>query len=371
MDADFWEEHKPKFLKSTHLAEEIPHYNPADPYPAVPAELKARQQWVVWLYHFKTGDDKPSKILYQTDGWAASTSDPRTWTTYPLAWACYQKHTDRQLFEYRYRDNPNVPYQDLTCDLAGIGYVFNSKDPLTGVDLDNCIDTNRNIKPWARPIVEKLKPVSYGEVSPNDYGIKFWTHAHLPEIVKHKVYLDEANDEAIEVYDSKRYFTVTGRGKGQITEGQAVIDWLVKEYMTPDPTPKTIGTPRTTPQANLKTADEVIQRLRQSRQSHKFDALMRGDMTGYGSHSEADIALCSVIAFWTQDKSTIDAIFRQSQLYRDKWDERHRTDGATYGEMTIEKALSGQREVYKPRRRLQSRASWLEPGTSKRNTWIK
>ena len=379
MDADFWEEHKPKFLeqdpsKTTPIVAETPPMKPyieGDPYPTVPAELKARRQWVVWLNHFKTGDDKPSKMLYQTNGWAASTSNPRTWTTYPLALACYQEHTARQSFEYRYRDNLKVPYQHLTCDLAGIGYVFSTEDPLSGVDLDNCIDANRNIKPWARPIVEKLKPVSYGEVSPNNHGIKWWTRAHLPEIAKHKVYLDEANGEAIEVYDSKRYFTVTGRGKGQIADGQAVIDWLVKEYMTPEPTPKAIRTPRTAPQANLKTADAVIQRIRQSRQCHKFDALMRGDITGYGSQSEADIALCSVIAFWTQDTTVIDDIFRQSQLYREKWDEKHKGDGATYGEMTIEKALSGQREVYKPRRRLQSRASWLQPGTSRRNTWIK
>ena len=38
MDADFWEEHKPKFLKSTHLAEEVPHYPPTDPYPTVPSD---------------------------------------------------------------------------------------------------------------------------------------------------------------------------------------------------------------------------------------------------------------------------------------------------------------------------------------------
>ena len=101
----------------------------------------------------------------------------------------------------------------------------------------------------------------------------------------------------------------------------------------------------------------MTQHIQQSKQSHKFDALMQGDITGYGSQSEADIALCSVIAFWTQDPTVIDAIFRQSQLYRDKWDEQHRTDGATYGEMTIEKALSGQREVYKPKSKRNTRKS--------------
>lgn len=346
MDQEYWEQMQPRFLSPDTRDRD-------DPLKAVPVELKALPQWVVWLEHVKEGEDKPSKIPYQTNGWAASTSDPKTWTTYSLALACYQKHTAGQRFEYRYRPNRNAPYQHLKCDLAGIGYVFSPEDPLSGVDLDNCIDENGKLKLWAVPIVEKLKPVSYGEVSPNKYGIKFWTQADLPEITEHKVYLNEVNGEAIEAYDSKRYFTVTGRGKGDIAEGQAVIDWLVKEYMTPDPTPTQIGTPHSTPQANLKTANEVIQHLRQSRQSHKFDALMRGDTTGYGSQSEADIALCSVIAFWTQDTNAIDRIFRQSALYRPKWDEKHRTDGATYGEMTIEKALLGNRETYTPTRRTQ------------------
>ena len=103
------------------------------------------------------------------------------------------------------------------------------------------------------------------------------------------------------------------------------------------------------PQSNFKSAGEVIQQIRQSKQCHKFDTLMRGNTTGYGSQSEADIALCSVIVFWTQNSTVIDAIFRQSQLYRDKWDEKHRADGATYGQMTIEKALSQSRKTYTPK----------------------
>ena len=51
-----------------------------------------------------------------------------------------------------------------------------------------------------------------------------------------------------------------------------------------------------------------------------------------------------MVAFWTQDPNTIDVIFRQSRLMRDKWDEKHRADGTTYGQMTIEKAISECRE---------------------------
>jgi hypothetical protein len=50
------------------------------------------------------------------------------------------------------------------------------------------------------------------------------------------------------------------------------------------------------------------------------------------------MALCGLIARFTRDGEQIDRVFRQSELYRGKWDEYR--GGNTYGEMTIEKALS-------------------------------
>jgi hypothetical protein len=42
----------------------------------------------------------------------------------------------------------------------------------------------------------------------------------------------------------------------------------------------------------------------------------------------------------------MDRLFRQSGLYRPKWDERHFTDGRTYGRATIEQAMEGTSEFY-------------------------
>ena len=319
-----------------------PTPTPIDPFPAVPAELKTIPQWVVWRKAVRDG--KPTKVPYQVNGAKAKTNDPSTWTDYQTV--CQHAHR-----------------------FDGIGFVFCAEDPLCGVDLDDCLDENRKIKPWAQPIVDRLKPVSYREISPSGGGIKYWTRAKLilPKDAKHKIYIVDGPD-AIEAYDSVRYFTVTGHnGKGQIGDGQSVVDWLVSAYLTPETQPSPETSPATPkkrvaakPSQNsqthsyFKTADAVIDRIRQSRQCHKFDALMRGDQTGYGSQSEADKALCSVIAFWTQDEGFIDTIFRQSALYRDKWDEKHRRDGATYGEMTIEKAVSGKSETYTPRKKQRS-----------------
>lgn len=82
----------------------------------------------------------------------------------------------------------------------------------------------------------------------------------------------------------------------------------------------------------------IIEKASCAANGAKFDALMRGDLSEHGDdHSAADMALCSMLAFWTRVPEQIDRIFRTSGLMRDKWDERHGRD--TYGNITIQKAL--------------------------------
>ena len=88
---------------------------------------------------------------------------------------------------------------------------------------------------------------------------------------------------------------------------------------------------------------EIIEALRWDKNAPKFVRLFdEGDITGYGSHSEADAALCSIIAFRAGPNPTlIDAIFRQSALYRDdKWE---RMD---YRTKTIACGIESRRGVY-------------------------
>jgi hypothetical protein len=47
-----------------------------------------------------------------------------------------------------------------------------------------------------------------------------------------------------------------------------------------------------------------------------------------------------LLACETNDPIQIDRIFRQSQLMRPKWDERHFADGSTYGQVTIARAIA-------------------------------
>lgn len=51
-----------------------------DPFPAVDAELKEKQQWVLWMSEIRDG--KPTKIPYQVNGQKAKSNDRTTWTDY-------------------------------------------------------------------------------------------------------------------------------------------------------------------------------------------------------------------------------------------------------------------------------------------------
>ena len=68
----------------------------------------------------------------------------------------------------------------------------------------------------------------------------------------------------------------------------------------------------------------------------KFQLLWEGTWqdAGYSSQSEADLALCTLLSFWSgREKEQIDRLFKQSGLMRDKW---NRID---YREATINKAV--------------------------------
>ena len=83
----------------------------------------------------------------------------------------------------------------------------------------------------------------------------------------------------------------------------------------------------------------------QSTNAPKFIKLFDdGDTSDYnGDASNADGALCAILAYRTRDKAQIDRLFRQSALIRPKWDEKRGT--RTYGEITVDGALDFQKSV--------------------------
>src|SRR5215211_8705228 len=89
--------------------------------------------------------------------------------------------------------------------------------------------------------------------------------------------------------------------------------------------------------------EEVLRLAGRASNSAKFEALWRGDISGYESHSEADQAIVSLLAFYTQDEEQLDRLYRQSGLCRDKW-----LDRPDYRHRTISHALSNLSETYTP-----------------------
>ncbi len=141
----------------------------------IPEELRRRRQWVVWK--LETRDDKPTKVPYIAGGVGkASSTELLTWRTFDEA--------VQALGTGRY---------------AGVGFVFCSGDPFTGIDLDDCRDPETGeLEEWAAELVASLG--GYAEASPSGTGVHIIVRGKSPNKKRGRV----------EAYSSERFFTVTG-----------------------------------------------------------------------------------------------------------------------------------------------------------------
>lgn len=288
---------------------------------AVPGTLLEYDQWLCWREDERDG--KATNIpIDPTTGEFASTTDAETWAPFETA---------REQVQFGTED--------------GLGFVFTDDDPIVGVDLDDCRDPETGeIDAWAVDVIETLD--SYTEVSPSGTGFHVLVTGALP---------DGRNRRGeIELYETARFFTVTAdhiegtpttlRGRtselGDVYDAYLAPDEEASEQRARDIDERDDGT---------LDDDELLEKATNAANGEKFARLWRGDTSGYESHSEADMALCSLLAFWTGgDPHRMDELFRDSGLMREKWDEQHFADGSTYGEKTIERAISGTSEFYDP-----------------------
>jgi archaellum biogenesis ATPase FlaH len=96
---------------------------------------------------------------------------------------------------------------------------------------------------------------------------------------------------------------------------------------------------------------EVLSLIASSRSGGKATKLYKGDMSEYGhDHSSAEMALMNYLVYYTQDYEQLCRLYYDSNLSRDKWDEVHSSDGRTYGEMTIERAINDCEHFFKFKR---------------------
>jgi primase-polymerase (primpol)-like protein len=299
---------------------------------AMPIELRHLDQWVAW--GTRSRDGALTKVpLDPADGRYASTADPETWGCFDTALGAVRRP-----------------------DVTGIGFVFTDCDSYVGVDLDDCrVPEAGTLTEPAAEICDTLG--SYTEVSPSGTGVHVIVRGTLPAGARRR--------GSVELYETGRFFTMTGARvvgtPAAVAERPAALQGVHRRHVAQSVEAESAGGTSTSTTAGGDRIDRpltfatdlddhtLLSKAQSAANGAKFTALWRGETSGYDSHSEADMALCCLLAFWTgHDHRRMDALFRDSGLYREKWDAVHYADGATYGERTVERATRHVTDAFEP-----------------------
>jgi primase/DNA polymerase family protein len=307
---------------------------------AIPDFLIDLDRWVCWRGIWDPRKKKYDKPPFTPQGYGASSTNPKSWSPFSDAWIGYEKGG---------------------LHFSGIGFVLDvdaAEDliHLIGVDFDHCLTldasgqyliTDARIARW----VEEID--TYTEISPSGEGLRLFLIGVLPP--------GGRKGKDIEVYESGRYLTVTGRSfhahPKLIANRQSQIEKFHAEAF-----PNTGLRPDgARPEAiELSQSDgELLEIAFRAKNGKSIKRLFDGDMSAYNSaltgvpdHSAADLALCSKLVFYSGGSpERLDRFFRASRLIRPKWDKRHYSNGDTYGQRTIELALNNCREFFGQKKR--------------------
>ena len=296
-----------------------------------PILLAECRQWICWRLEPSSKGDRQNKTPYSPHAnRRASSIDPATWGMLADA----QKARER----YGY---------------TGLGFVFTNDDDFVGVDIDHCRNKETGaLNEVATAIIAKA--ATYIEVSPSGEGLHLFFHGKIPEGG------NKNSATGVEMYAFGRYFTMTGNrltdASLEVLKDDGVLAWIHAEYIKPPKQEKPKPERKAPKQQKQRSSaaplsdEAVLERALAVDKGELFSNLWSGQWEKlYASQSEADMALCCKLAFWTgKNRDQMDRLFRQSKLYREKWDERHHANGATYGEETISKAIDLIVDSYSP-----------------------
>ena len=273
-------------------------------------ELKQMRIWMLWRR--KEEDGRVAKIPYSAAGKACGTN-----AKFANDWVTFREAQEAL----------------LRVNADGIG--FKIPEGMFFLDIDH-----RDLRD---PEVQSLLDLydSYTERSVSGAGIHIygvcdterlplWTDPRDKKRKLAKEYYIHHPANGLELYigDLTNRFAVF---TGDVIRNQDLCDCTDAILETLD---RHMKRPNSSPVVNKK-AERIIQELRNQRNGEKFSKLFdQGILDGCDSPSEADAALCAVVAFRAgNDAALIDTIFRQSALYREKWE---RED---YREKTIQKGI--------------------------------
>ena len=289
-------------------------------YENIPDELMHYRQWVNWKLVTRKEGEKPTKPPFMPSGTLARTDDPTTWSHF-------------------------LTVKAAASQFDGVGYVLTREGETVAFDFDGCrcpafdgVDAGLSggldmVLPEIADHIRSLN--TYTEVSPSGKGLRAFA--------KGKLVVDGKRKGRIEAYQSGRFVTVTGHRLEDlprtIEPRQLEIDAFYQAVF---------GTPEEPPKQEKKSRTEsapgdwraMIEKAFESKSGPEIRRLWNGDHSAYPSQSEGDMALCSRLAFWLgRNAAAMDAAFRESGLFRKKWDEKH--GESTYGRITVKKAVEG------------------------------
>lgn len=223
----------------------------------IPPELRNRKQWVLWKT--VTRDGRDTKLPFQADGKPAKSNEPSTWTDFSFA---MQAASNFQ-----------------------VGFVFAEADTFCGIDLDGCRDPVRgDVAHWAKTWINRFD--SYSEVSPSKTGVKIFVRGKNPLGAGRKTNVetefDAGKQSAVEIYDSLRYFAVTGWRLGGVSpnveERQDVLEQFCVYFFPKQVAPAIV--------ADWSSDEAVCERAR------KYLSTMPPAIAGQSGHNQTFHAAC-------------------------------------------------------------------------------
>ena len=290
----------------------------------IPNSIKQKPFFVGWKYINRNGNQTKTPVNPHT-GANAKSNDPSTWGTYEQVKAAVEKY-----------------------HLEGPGIMFAKENGIVGIDIDHCYNPKeKQFNETASSILERCK--TYTEFSPSGTGL------HLYFLAEDKPAGGNRNsDTGVEMYSRARFFTLTENQvegtQDDLKQDEGELQWVLETFIEKKKKQQSKKEKKTSTNSFQFSDEEILSRAKASSNGQKFSDLYEGRWQSYyGSQSEADMALCAMLAFWTgRNAEQMDRIFRSSALVRDKWDERHSSSGSTYGQDTISKACDGCEETYSP-----------------------
>lgn len=271
----------------------------------IPSELQVLNQWVYWKKINRDG--KMVKVPFNArSGHPASSTDSSSWSS----------------FEAACRSSVNGD---------GIGFVFSGEDGYFGLDMDGHIDMD--LANWFG---------SYCEKSQSGQGCHIIGKGKI-ETQGREISLG-GDHHGYGISNKGRYFIMTGDVilDKPIAECQAQLDEFVLAVAPPIPHFDKQSVDLSKIMATTTADPTILDRIRSSAQADKFEQLWAGVwQNAYASQSDADMALLSILRFWTSgNQAESYSLFRQSGLMREK---ANRPD---YLDRTWAKIGNG--EVYTP-----------------------